>query len=87
MPGTAGTSGIPGKDGAPGASGPVGATGLPGPKGEAGVTGAPGLMGAKVLTGASEHNCQAQAGSVYTRWGRTVCGGNSSIIYQGKMSS
>ena len=73
MPGTDGENGGQGEDGAPGATG---AEGLPG---VAGVTGAPGAPGSDGLPGNSSY-----AGSVYTRWGRTVCEGDAVVLYQGE---
>mgnify|MGYP001791845926 CR=1 FL=1 len=62
-------SGAPGPAGLPGRDGQPGPAGAPG---ERGPVGPQGLTGPPALTG-----------SVYTRWGRKTCAGNSSLIYEG----
>ena len=71
-PGARGAAGVPG-------SGAPGEKGVPGPQGMRGVAGEPGERGRPGTLGLS-----AQTGSVYTRWGRKSCEGNSSLIYEGK---
>ena len=71
-PGAAGSAGAPGSAGLPGRDGRPGPAGAQGERGPAGPRG---LTGPVALTG-----------SVYTRWGRKTCEGNSSLIYEGTKS-
>ncbi|XP_067929603.1 short-chain collagen C4-like [Watersipora subatra] len=61
--------GPPGKDGLDGLPGPIGSTGPQGPSGPPGPPGPASLP--------------ASGGSVYTRWGRTSCGNDSTLLYAG----
>ena len=75
LTGEPGEVGMPGRDGSTGQKGSPGlngAAGLPGTDGEPGRDGSPGEMGPK-----------GPSASVYTRWGRKSCAGNSTIIYEG----
>ncbi|XP_035686192.1 short-chain collagen C4-like isoform X2 [Branchiostoma floridae] len=76
-PGPAGRDGVAGRDGrdgVQGSAGPTGPVGLQGPAGDKGDTGPPGRDGAP-----------GEGGSVYTRWGRKTCAGNSEaeLVYSG----
>ena len=64
-----------------GAPGPAGLPGRDGQPGPAGAPGGRGPVGPQGLTGPP-----ALTGSVYTRWGRKTCAGNSSVIYEGTQS-
>eukprot|EP00058_Branchiostoma_floridae_P013320 XP_002598808.1 hypothetical protein BRAFLDRAFT_74515 [Branchiostoma floridae] len=77
-PGRDGRDGAPGRDGADGRDGQPGPQGPIGPKGDIGPEGPPGEKGE---TGADGDG----GGSVYIRWGRTICPNDTdtSLIYDG----
>ena len=52
--------------------------GRDGPAGLPGRTGDRGLPGPKGIPGSA-----GESGAVYTRWGRTTCGDNSTVLYTG----
>ena len=62
-----------------------GSNGEPGAMDPPGQTGAAGLPGAKGLSGIPGQ--PAQSGAVNTRWGRTSCDSNSTVIYLGAYSA
>ena len=64
--------------GTPGVAGPQGAPGIPGRPGTQGLTGSPGAQGLPGTPGNV-----SEIGSVYTRWGRTSCAADSTLIYEG----
>ncbi|XP_067944987.1 collagen alpha-2(IX) chain-like [Watersipora subatra] len=75
--GEKGDDGRDGRDGLPGEKGAVGSpgvAGMPGNDGEKGDSGEPGPKG---------ESGETRGGAVYTRWGRTTCGSDAVLIYQG----
>ena len=80
-----GSPGIRGMPGVPGNKGDTGDIGLPGPTGSPGLRGLPGATGLPGESGSpgSKGSPASPSGSVYTRWRRTLCPGNASLIYRG----
>ncbi|XP_067945035.1 short-chain collagen C4-like [Watersipora subatra] len=88
--GTDGSNGRDGADGNDGVDGLPGRNGLPGPDGEKGAAGKAGKQGNKGAEGlVGEPGRKGEAGpagkreAIYTRWGRTSCGSDASLVYEG----
>ena len=86
LDGPPGARGLPG---IPGNKGDTGDIGLPSPTGSSGLTGSPGATGLPGEPGppGSKGSPASVSGSVYTRWGRTSCPGDASLIYRGENSA
>jgi len=83
--GPSGARGNPGQKGELGDQGVRGEKGVFGPPGAQGIRGPVGKPGMRGLQGPKgESRILALAGGIYTRWSRTVCSGNSSLIYRGE---
>ncbi|XP_067951958.1 collagen alpha-1(IV) chain-like [Watersipora subatra] len=83
--GSPGPQGLPGPQGPPGSQGPTGlqgSQGLPGEDGKSGAVGEPGAAGPPGTPGINATSAE-NGGVVYTRWGRTTCGDNSTLLYNG----
>ncbi|XP_067951943.1 short-chain collagen C4-like [Watersipora subatra] len=82
LPGSQGPTGPQGPPGSQGPTGLQGSQGLPGEEGKSGTVGAPGATGPPGTPGINGSSAE-KGGVVYTRWGRTTCGDNSTLLYKG----
>jgi len=83
--GPSGARGNPGQKGELEDQGVRGEKGVSGPPGAQGIRGPVGMPGMRGLQGPKgESRILTLAGGIYTRWGRTACNGNSSLIYRGE---
>ncbi|XP_067941945.1 putative cuticle collagen 145 [Watersipora subatra] len=83
LPGRDGRDGVDGSDGADGLPGRDGIPGRDGEKGDVGNSGEPGIEGRAGERGPKGESGQAAGGAIYTRWGRTTCGSNAVLLYEG----
>ncbi|XP_067943413.1 uncharacterized protein [Watersipora subatra] len=82
-PGPPGPPGVVGRDGCNGVDGRDGVAGRDGADGRDGVAGLSGRDGEKGKPGPQGESGDVAGGAVYTRWGRTTCGSDAVLIYEG----